>query len=127
MDTMKQTITKTLIPWITVIALFIFGFYLSSQLSVPSVNIVAQQKNSSENLLDDKDYSVRQKLINDFEIAFLKQYTPLIGCEELDSEVKSAECRNHLEQAKNNFKQQFIKNRGLPKNTFEELKLSFTN
>jgi len=98
---MKQTITKILIPWITVIALFIFGFYLSSQRSVPSVNIVAQQNDPSENELDDKDYSVRQKLINDFENAFLKQYTPLVGCEELDIENKSTECRNHLEQAKN--------------------------
>jgi len=124
---MKQTVTKILIPWITVIALFIFGFYLSSEHNTSSVNIVAQQNNHSENQLDDKDYSVRQKLINDFEIAFLKQYTPLIGCEVLDNEVKSAECRNHSEQAKNNFKQQFIKNRGLPKNTFEELKLSFTD
>lgn len=124
---MKQTITKTFIPWITVIVLFISGFYLSSQRNTSSINIVAQQNDSSEYLLDDKDYSVRQKLINDFEIAFLRQYTPLIGCEELDSENKSAECRNHLEQAKNNFKQQFIKNRGLPKNTFQELRLSFND
>ncbi len=127
MDAMKQMITKTLIPWITVIVIFIFSFYLSSQRSTYSVNIVAQQNDPSENQLDDKDYSVRQKLINDFEIAFLKQYTPLVGCEELDSEDKSATCRNHLEQAKNNFKQQFIKTRGLPINTFEELKLSFTD
>ncbi len=124
---MKQTITKTLIPWVTVIALFIFGFYLSSQRNTPSVTLVVQQNDYAENLLDDKDYSVRQKLINDFEIAFLKQYTPLVGCEELDSENKSNECRNHLEQAKNEFKQQFIKTRGLPKNTFEEIKLSFAN
>ena len=127
MDAMKQMITKTLIPWITVIVIFIFGFYLSSQRSTNSINIVAQQNDLSENQLDDKDYSVRQKLINDFEIAFLKQYTPLVGCEELDSENKSATCRNHLEQSKNNFKQQFIKTRGLPKNTFEELKLSFSD
>ncbi len=127
MDAMKQMITKTLIPWITVIVIFIFSFYLSSQRSTYSVNIVAQQNGPSGNQLDDKDYSVRQKLINDFEIAFLKQYTPLVGCEELDSENKSATCRNHLEQSKNNFKQQFIKTRGLPKNTFEELKLSFTD
>ena len=124
---MKQTLTKILIPWITVIVLFIVGFYLSSQRNTPSVNIFVQQNDYAENLLDDKDYSVRQKLINDFEIAFLKQYTPLVGCEVLDSENKSTECRNHLEQAKNEFKQQFIKSRGLPKNTFEELKLSFTD
>ena len=124
---MKQTITKKLIPWVTVIALFIFGFYLSSQRNTPSVTLVVQQNDYAEYLLDDKDYSVRQKLINDFEIAFLKQYTPLVGCEELESENKSTECRNHLKQAKNEFKQQFIKTRGLPKNTFEEIKLSFAN
>ena len=123
---MKRTITKTLTPWITVIALFIFGYYLSSHRTTSSDNHIASlQNDSSESQLDDKYYSVRQKLINDFEMAFLKQYTPIIGCKMLDSEVKTAECSQHLEQAKNDFKQQFIKNRGLPKNTFEELKLSF--
>lgn len=105
-----------------------FGFYLSTQRNQLTNDTLAKQhKNFAENQLDDRDYSVRQKLINDFEIAFLKQYTPLIGCEVLDSEVKTDECNQHIEQAKNDFKQQFIKNRGLPKNTFEELKLSFVN
>ena len=123
---MKRTITKTLTPSIAVIALFTFGYYLSSDLITPSGNHSASlQNDSSESQLDDKDYSVRQKLINDFEIAFLKQYTPKIGCKVLDSEVKTTECSLDLEQAKNGFKQQFIKNRGLPKDTFEELKLSF--
>ena len=125
---MKQTIYKTLLPWLTVIAIFIFGYYISPKSTVPSVNhITSLQIEPSERQLDDKDFSVIQKLINDFEIDFLKQYTPLIGCEELDNDVKSAECRQHLVQAKNDFKQQFIKNRGLPKNTFEELKLGFTD
>ena len=122
---MKQTISKILLPCITVIALFIFGYYSSQRTVTPDHHIASLHSNSSESQLDDEDYSVRQKLINDFEMAFLKQYTPLIGCKVLDSEVKSAECSQHLEQAKNDFKQQFIKNRGLPKNTFEELKLSF--
>jgi len=125
---MKRTITKTLTPWITVIALFIFGYYLSSNRTTPSNKHIASILNdSSGSQLDDKDYSVRQKLINNFEMDFLKQYTPIIGCKVLDSEVKSAECSQHLEQAKNDFKQQFIKNRGLPKDTFEELKLSFVD
>ena len=123
---MKRPITKTRPPWITFIALFIFGCYLPYHRTTSSDNHIASlQNDSSESQLDDKYYSVRQKLINDFEMAFLKQYTPIIGCKVLDSEVKTAECSQHLEQAKNDFKQQFIKNRGLPKNTFEELKLSF--
>lgn len=125
---MKRTITKTLAPWITVITLFVFGYYLSSHRITSSDNHIASQlSDSSESQFNDKDYSVRQKLINDFEMAFLKQYTPIIGCKVLDNEVKTAECSQHLEQAKNDFKQQFIKSRGLPKNTFEELKLSFVD
>ena len=105
-----------------------FGFYLSSQHTQfsDSSNTSLQNK-LSENQLNDKDSSIRQKLANDFETAFLKQYTPLVGCEELDNNTKTAKCSQHLEQAKNDFKQQFIKNRGLPKDTFEDLKLSFTN
>jgi len=125
---MKRAITKTLIPWITIIIVFMFGFYLSSQRSEHDETQVASvQNNSSENQFGDKDYSVKQKLINDFEIAFLKQYTPLVGCEELNSEVKTAACSQHLEQAKYGFQQQFIKSRGLPNDTFEELKLSFAD
>ncbi len=102
-----------------------FGFYLSSHRTNLGKDPVALQDNTIENKFDDEDNSVRQKLMRDFEIAFLKQYTPQIGCDVLDSEPKNAECSHHLEQAKNDFKKQFIKNRGLPKNTFEELRLSF--
>ncbi|MFK7816496.1 MAG: hypothetical protein AB8B92_09175 [Gammaproteobacteria bacterium] len=124
---MKQTILKFILPWITVIALFVSGFYLSTQHEKPITNHMTTAFNDTVNKsqINDKDISVRKKLINDFEIAFLKQYTPLLGCKVLDNEVKSGKCGRHLEQAKNDFKQQFIKNRGLPKNTFEELKLSF--
>jgi hypothetical protein len=90
---MKRAITKTLIYWITIILVFIFGFYLSSQRSEhDDTQATSEQNNSSENQFDDKDYSVKQKLINDFEIAFLKQYTPLVGCEKLDSEIKTTAC-----------------------------------
>ncbi len=121
---MTQTITKFILPWVTVIALFLFGFYLSTHNE--KIFLISAQNDASENnLIEDKDYSLRKKLLNDFETAFLKQYTPIIGCEALDNDVKSAKCNHHLEQYKNEFKQQFIKKRGLPKNTFEELKLSF--
>ncbi len=123
---MKQTITKFLLAWTTVIVLFIFGFYLSTQHKTPgsSHSTVASHELSNRSKVDDKDISVRQKLLDDFEIAFLKQYTPLLGCKVLDNEEKSDQCNQHLEQSKNDFKQQFIKKRGLPKNTFEELQLS---
>ena len=125
---MNQTITKSILAWITIIAIILFGFYLSTQRSKHTNELtVSLQDNAAENILDDKDYSVRQKLINDFEIAFLKQYTPLVGCEALESDIKSSKCRQHLIQAKLEFKQQFITTRGLPKNTFEELKLSFAD
>ncbi len=116
-----------MLPWSIIIALFVFGYYLSTQHEKPIINHMTTALNDTDNMnqIDDKDFSVRQKLINDFEIAFLKQYTPLMGCEVLDDEIKSDKCRQHLEQAKNDFKQQFIKNRGLPKNTFKELKFSF--
>ena len=124
---MKQAITKTLIPWGTII-IFLFGFYLSSQRSEHNdTQVTYIQNNPFENQFDDIDYSVKQKLINDFEIAFLKQYTSSLGCEELDNEFKTATCRQHFEQAKYSFQKQFIKNRGLPPDTFEALKLSFAD
>ncbi|MGH1538104.1 MAG: hypothetical protein ACRBDX_08680 [Gammaproteobacteria bacterium] len=124
---MKQTTTKSIFPWIIVIAVFMSGFYLSSQRTELSNDPISIQNNLVENQLDDEDYSVRQKLMHDFEVAFLKQYTPQIGCGVLENETKTRTCIEHREQAKNDFKQQFIKNRGLPKNTFEELKLSFSD
>lgn len=125
---MNSTALKSVLPWILVVIAFMIGFHLSSQRDPLTENTtLKQQKIYAENKLDDKDTSVRQKLLDDFEIAFLKQYTPLIGCEALDDHVKTSECSQHIEQAKNDFKQQFIKNRGLPKNTFEELKVSFAD
>lgn len=113
--------------WSTVIALFVFGYYLSTQHQKPIANHITSANNDvpKGSQIDDKDYSVRQKLIQDFEVAFLKQYTSPVGCGVLDNKVKSAKCSQHLEESKNDFKHQFIKNRGLPKNTFEELRLSF--
>ncbi|MEJ2115913.1 MAG: hypothetical protein P8X88_07705 [Gammaproteobacteria bacterium] len=125
---MKSTITKSISSWITIIAIIFFGFYLTTQRSKYANELtVSLDDNAAEKILDDKDYSVRQKLINDFEIAFLKQYTPLVGCEVFESGIISSKCSQHLIQAKYEFKKQFVTTRGLPKNTFEKLELSFAD
>jgi len=125
---MSYAVSKKALLWIFVIAIFSLGFYLSSQrINHSNQSNLSTQQNISENQAEKIDYSVKQKLVDDFENAFLKQYTPLIGCEDLDLEMKTGKCIQHLEQAKNDFKQQFIKNRGLPKETFEDLKLSLVD
>jgi len=119
---MKSTTAKSITPWVVAIIIFIFGFYLSSQrnLNAESQKITVSQELS----IDHQEFTVKQKLADDFEVAFLKQYTPPVGCEVLNEERQSADCNQHLNQAKNAFKADFIKNRGLPKDTFENLKLS---
>lgn len=74
-----------------------------------------------------QENTIKQKLAEDFENAFIKQYTPLVGCEDLYKNEPELKCELHLEKAKNQFKDEYIKDRGLPKNTFEELKLSLAN
>ena len=125
---MNRAIKNKLLLWVATIFIFLLGFYLSSQRTqLAEQTNLSTQNNYSANQVDKIDYSVKQKLADDFEIAFLKQYTPLIGCEDLDKATESNKCREHIEQAKNDFKQQFIKSRGLPKETFEDLKLSFVD
>ena len=118
---MKRNGVKTTLILITASALFVGGFYLSSQRtqtdSIPT----------SQNLVLNKEDALKEKLVTDFEKAFIKQYTPLVGCEDLFAENKTANCKMHMEQAKNEFKNEFILNRGLPKNTFENLKLSLVD
>lgn len=124
---MSYVVSKKVLSWFLVIITFSLGFYLSShRINTTDQTNFFTQNNLSENQADKIDYSVKQKLADDFENAFLKQYTPVIGCEDLELEVKLDKCIQHLEQAKNDFKQQFIKNRGLPIGTFEDLKLSFS-
>ena len=122
---MKHT-AKKIIPWVIAIIVFLLGFYLTTQrqLLVENRNLTMVEPSAKADH-DHQELALKQKLIDDFENAFLKQYTPILGCEEILNENQSAECSQHLEQAKNDFKEEFIKNRGLPKNTFEELKLSF--
>jgi len=116
---------KKVVPWIIVIAVFIFGFYLSTQRPHSVEKVKPSTVNQiSNDQLEEQEFALKQRLVDDFEAAFLKQYTPLLGCEEIHNENQSTKCNQHLEQAKNDFKDEFIKNRGLPKNTFETLNLS---
>lgn len=125
---MNSKAAKPFILSLTIIVIFTLSFYFSSQrhkaadvtsiIDEQSLNVIAQTN---------QEISLKQKLVEDFEAAFFKQYTPPVGCEVLLKKNQSIECKQHLQQAKNEFKADFIKYRGLPKNTFEELKLSFTS
>jgi hypothetical protein len=123
---MKRSSVRSTIILITASALFAGGFYLSSLRSQSDSNTSGQIVASNENQAH-QEFTLKQKLATDFEKAFFKQYAPLIGCEDLFAENLPTKCRKHLENAKNDFKNEFIKNRGLPKNTFEDLKLSFVD
>ncbi len=125
-EAMKRNSVKTIFILFTATALFIGGFYISSlrtqsDTMVTSQNLVSNEKQAHQ------ENALKEKLVTDFEKAFIKQYTPLVGCEDLFAENQTAKCRMHREDAKNDFKNEFIKNRGLPKNTFEDLKLSLVN
>lgn len=74
-----------------------------------------------------QESNIKQNILQEFDNAFLKQYTPLLGCEDISNESKSDTCNLHLEQEKNDFKLEFIQRRGLPKDTFKNLHLSATN
>jgi len=124
---MNHRIVKSLALWLTIVAIFSLGFYLSSQRNQRAeITANSDEQRVEKMIQDSQEIPLKQKLISDFEEAFLKQYTPPVGCEVFQDSNQPAECRQHLQQEKNEFKAVFIKDRGLPKNTFEELKLSFT-
>ncbi|MEM7401413.1 MAG: hypothetical protein AAF304_05625 [Pseudomonadota bacterium] len=123
---MKRNSVKTIFILFTAIALFIGGFYLSSLRKQSDVTVTSQNLASNEKQAHQEN-ALKEKLVTDFEKAFIKQYTPLVGCEDLFAENQTTKCRMHREDAKNEFKNEFIKNRGLPKNTFEDLKLSLVD
>ena len=121
---MMNHTAKNILPWIIIICIFIFGYFLfSNQKHQTESTQLSSENNVIDKKLDHQELALKQKLIDDFENAFLKQYTPLIGCEEFHIENQSNKCNQHLEKAKHDFKDEFIKSRGLPKNTFEELEL----
>lgn len=83
---------------------------------------------SNQAVLDvDTDTQITQNVLQDFEDSFLKQYTPLVGCEDIYSETNSNECNIHLENSKNEFKQEYIQRRGLPIDAFATIQLSATH
>ena len=69
---------------------------------------------------------IKKRLLEEFENAFIKQYTPPLGCENWQSDSHMVRCTNHKINAKKDFQQEFIEKRGLPKNTFDHPRLSFT-
>lgn len=119
---MNRKTATSITSWVAIIAVFIFSFYLSSQRNNSTASTAFSVATNANQ--DHQEIALKQKLVGDFEIAFLKQYTPPVGCDVLKQEYQSADCQQHLRQSKNDFKDVFIKNRGLPKNTFEELRLS---
>ncbi len=70
---------------------------------------------------------IKQRLNEEFENAFLKQYTLPVGCENWENESHMVRCTNHQIKAKQAFKQEFIEKRGLPKDTFDHPQLDFTD
>ncbi len=70
---------------------------------------------------------IQQQLYKDFENAFTKQYTPPIECINQENYDLSTECTKHLYEAKQIFRQEYIKIRGLPKNALDILQFSYKN
>ncbi len=123
---MTRQNNKTISIFIAIIALFATSFYLSSNRITENDSIQTEFTVSNEKQVQ-QESSVKQKIEDDFENAFIKQYTPLVGCEDVYADNPESRCEMHLEKAKEQFKDVFIKERGLPKNTFEEFKLSFSD
>ncbi len=102
---------------------------------IATYSLFSKETNTSpENLLLhantkhlEQEKVIQQRLSEEFEKAFIKQYTPPINCENFEYEISSVECDNHLIKAKQAFRQEFIKLRGLPKDTFEHQQFSFAD
>jgi len=119
---------------IALISVFATFYFFSSQrvshskdTEKDNLQTYATQLADSDKANVEKNRYITEGLIQDFENAFLKQYTPLLGCEDITDENMSATCSRHLAAAKNEFQQEFIQRRGLPKDTFTEQHLSATN
>lgn len=109
--------------------LLIFGAIIAAYFLLPKTT-----NTETSNLLThaetkhlEQEKVIQQRLYEDFEDAFVKQYTPPINCEILENKTQSIECINHQIEAKQAFKHEFIKLRGLPKDTFQGDQLSFKN
>ena len=95
----------------------------STQEKTVTHNLVSQ---SAEEHVE-QDTIIRLRLLEEFENDFLKQYTAPVGCEDWQNDTYMATCMNHKVKAKREFRQEFIKKRGLPKNTFDFPTLSLAD
>ncbi len=143
---MTHPIIKALLPWIIIITGIIIVYSLfyhrtdmtnenlqsrpqdiheqspEQQKQVEQQQALGQAK--VEHLEQEK--IIKQRLTEEFENAFLKQYTQPVGCENWENESHMVRCINHQIKAKQEFKQEFIEKRGLPKDTFDHAQLRFT-
>lgn len=86
---------------------------------ISNVQVKTQQLQvQSEDKHREQEIIIKLRLLKEFENDFLKQYTPPVGCEDWQNDTYMAKCINHKAKAKQEFKQEFIKKRGLPKDTF---------
>lgn len=93
----------------------------SQQTSLTAIDSAEDNRNRAQEKI------IHQRLYEDFENAFFKQYTPPLNCENLEYSSQSPDCTNHLIEAKEAFKQEYIKTRGLPKDAFGPHQLSYRN
>jgi len=144
---MTHPIIKLLLPWFLIIGALFVAYYLFSQRpSVTNDKLHTQSQAIEEQPQQGKKQTekqqsmaqaeakhleqgkvIKQRLLEEFENAFFKQYTPPIGCENWNNESHMVRCTSHQIKAKQEFKQEFIKKRGLPKDTFDQPQLSFTD
>ena len=144
---MSNLIIKLLIPTVLLVGIFITTYSIFSirsgtenqhpttQLQPRQEQLSDIQQNSEEHqtlVQTESDHLeqekiIKKRLLEEFEDAFLKQYTPPVGCENWANESHMVRCTNHQIKAKQAYQEEFIKKRGLPKDTFDHPQLSFTN
>lgn len=119
---MLNPIIKKVVSTLLILGVFVAAYSLlpkHTNTEASNLSTLAETKHLEQEKV------IQQRLFEDFEDAFVKQYTPPINCGNLENETQSIDCINHLIEAKQAFKQEFIKSRGLPKDTFEGHQLSY--
>lgn len=144
---MTHPIIKLLLPWALIIGGLITAYYLISQRGSSTKEDLLTRSQAiqeqSQQLMKqtekqqalaqtearhlEQEKIIKQRLTEEFENAFLKQYTPPVGCENWENDSHMVRCTNHQIKAKQEFKQEFIEKRGLPKDTFDDPQISFTD
>ena len=148
--TVKLPIFKLLWPWTLIITGLIAAYFLFTQVlftqgaSLTNGNLLTRSQAIQAQSLQRKKQAdeqqalvqaktkhleqekvIKQRLSEKFENAFLKQYTPPVGCEDWQNKPHMANCTRHKSKAKQAYKQEFIQRHGLPKGTFDHQQLSF--